>query len=53
MGTRFEVHNGKSLVPVLVTEEMVGRKFGEFAHTRFVYTTKVKAAPKVPVKKGR
>jgi len=28
------VHNGKSHVPVYVTEEMVGHKLGEFAATR-------------------
>lgn len=30
----FGVYNGKKFVPVLVTEEMVGHKFGEFAPTR-------------------
>lgn len=28
------VHNGKQHVPVLVSEEMVGHKLGEFAATR-------------------
>jgi len=28
------VHNGKQHVPVLVTEDMVGHKLGEFAPTR-------------------
>ena len=28
------VHNGKSHVPVYVTEQMVGHKLGEFAPTR-------------------
>jgi len=28
------VHNGKQHVPVYVTENMVGHKLGEFAHTR-------------------
>jgi len=33
------VHNGKDYVPVLVTQDMVGHKLGEFSHTkkRFVY----------------
>jgi small subunit ribosomal protein S19 len=31
------VYNGKKFVPVLVTEEMVGRKFGEFSPTRTYY----------------
>ena len=30
----FGVHNGQKFVPVLVTEHMVGHKFGEFAPTR-------------------
>jgi small subunit ribosomal protein S19 len=34
VGLRFEVHNGKSFIPVSVTEDMVGMKFGEFAPTR-------------------
>jgi small subunit ribosomal protein S19 len=28
------VHNGKQHVPVLINEEMVGHKLGEFALTR-------------------
>ena len=28
------VHNGKDHVPVFITENMVGHKFGEFAFTR-------------------
>jgi small subunit ribosomal protein S19 len=30
----FAVHNGRKFVPVFVTENMVGHKFGEFAPTR-------------------
>jgi len=30
----FAVHNGKTFVPVYVTENMVGHKLGEFAPTR-------------------
>jgi len=30
----FAVHNGKQHIPVFVTENMVGHKLGEFAHTR-------------------
>ena len=30
----FGVYNGKKFIPVLVSEEMVGHKFGEFAPTR-------------------
>ena len=34
VGLTLAVHNGKQHVPVLVTENMVGHKFGEFAPTR-------------------
>jgi small subunit ribosomal protein S19 len=34
VGLTFGVHNGKQHLPVLVTENMVGHKFGEFAPTR-------------------
>lgn len=34
IGHKFEVHNGRSLVLVTVSDEMVGHKFGEFASTR-------------------
>jgi small subunit ribosomal protein S19 len=30
----FMIHNGKKFVPLFVTEDMVGHKFGEFAPTR-------------------
>lgn len=34
VGQTFGVHNGTKHVPVAVTEEMVGRKLGEFSPTR-------------------
>lgn len=34
VGVRFAVHNGHEHVEVLVTEEMVGHKLGEFVPTR-------------------
>ncbi|CAH0004288.1 unnamed protein product [Clonostachys byssicola] len=34
VGLRFEVHNGKEYNRVLITEDMVGHKLGEFAPTR-------------------
>jgi small subunit ribosomal protein S19 len=34
VGLTFQVHNGKTFVPVSVSEEMVGHKLGEFAPTR-------------------
>ena len=37
VGLTFAVHNGQKHIPVMVTEEMVGHKFGEFAPTRTFY----------------
>lgn len=34
VGLTFGVHNGQKFIPVLVTEHMIGHKFGEFAPTR-------------------
>ncbi len=34
VGFTFGVHNGKTHLPVLVTEDMVGHKLGEFSPTR-------------------
>jgi small subunit ribosomal protein S19 len=34
VGYTFAVHNGNKHIPVYVTENMVGHKLGEFAHTR-------------------
>ncbi|MEI6322291.1 MAG: 30S ribosomal protein S19 [bacterium] len=34
VGHTFNVHNGRSFIPVFVTENMVGHKLGEFAPTR-------------------
>jgi small subunit ribosomal protein S19 len=34
VGLTIAVHNGKQHVPVLVTENMVGHKLGEFVQTR-------------------
>ena len=34
VGFTFGVHNGRKFIPVLVTENMVGHKFGEFSPTR-------------------
>jgi small subunit ribosomal protein S19 len=52
VGLTFGVHNGHKHIPVLVTEEMVGHKFGEFAPTRTFYghssDRKAKRAPAAP-----
>ncbi|MGI9371903.1 MAG: 30S ribosomal protein S19 [Hyphomicrobiales bacterium] len=34
VGLTFAVHNGQKHIPVLVNEDMVGHKLGEFAPTR-------------------
>lgn len=34
VGFKFGVHNGKSHIEVLVTEEMVGHRLGEFSPTK-------------------
>ena len=34
VGLTIAIHNGRQHVPVLVTEDMVGHKLGEFALTR-------------------
>jgi small subunit ribosomal protein S19 len=34
VGLVFGVYNGKKFIPVQVTENMVGHKFGEFSPTR-------------------
>ena len=35
VGLTFGVHNGQKHVPVLISEDMVGMKLGEFAPTRY------------------
>jgi small subunit ribosomal protein S19 len=37
VGLTFGVHNGQKFIPVSVTENMVGHKFGEFSPTRTYY----------------
>jgi len=34
VGLTFGVYNGRKFIPVNVTEEMIGHKFGEFSPTR-------------------
>ena len=37
VGLTFGVYNGMKHIPVLVSEDMVGHKFGEFSPTRSFY----------------
>jgi small subunit ribosomal protein S19 len=34
VGKKIGVHNGKEFVPVIITEQMIGHRLGEFALTR-------------------
>lgn len=34
VGYTFAVHNGKKFVPVMVTDNMIGQKLGEYSPTR-------------------
>jgi small subunit ribosomal protein S19 len=48
IGLTIAIHNGKQHIPVLISENMVGHKLGEFALTR---TFKGHAADRKVVKK--
>jgi len=37
VGLTFGVYNGHKFIPVMVTENMIGHKFGEFAPSRTYY----------------
>lgn len=37
VGLTFGVHNGRKFIPVLVTEDMIGHKLGEFSPSRTYY----------------
>ncbi len=45
VGLTFGVYNGRKHIPVLISEDMVGHKFGEFSPTRtyFGHTADKKA----------
>ena len=40
IGLTFLVHNGQKYLPIIVTSQMVGHKFGEFSFTRQKYSFK-------------
>ena len=46
VGIGFLIYNGKKFIPITVSEDMVGHKFGEFAPTRqfFVFSPADKKA---------
>lgn len=37
VGVTFAVHNGQKFIPVIVTDNMIGHKLGEFSPTRTYY----------------
>ena len=37
IGLTFGVYNGQKFIPVLVSDQMIGHKFGEFSPTRSYY----------------
>jgi small subunit ribosomal protein S19 len=54
VGLTFGVYNGHKHIPVQVTEEMVGHKFGEFAPTRTFYGHSAdRKAKRAPVRAAR
>jgi small subunit ribosomal protein S19 len=46
VGLTFAVHNGRKFVPVYVTDNMIGHKYGEFAPTRTFHGHAEKKASK-------
>lgn len=46
VGFRFRLHNGKDFLPIAVTADMIGYKFGEFVPTRVKYEFKKKKKKK-------
>ncbi len=52
VGLTVSVHNGRKFVPVFVTENMVGHKFGEFAPTRTFHGHSGDRKGKGPAGKG-
>jgi len=52
VGLTFAVHNGKKFVPVYVTDQMIGHKYGEFAPTRTFHGHAEKKAAKPAPAKG-
>jgi small subunit ribosomal protein S19 len=37
VGLTFGVYNGRKHIPVMISEDMIGQKFGEYAPTRTYY----------------
>jgi len=46
LGLNFNVYNGKNYVELIISENMIGHKFGEFSFTRAKFTFKKKGKKK-------
>ena len=55
IGLSFLIYNGKKFIPLTISEDMVGHKFGEFAPTRqfFGHTPADKKAKEEPPKEKK
>lgn len=42
IGLTFKIHNGKEYQEIIVTDDMIGHKFGEFVFTRGKFSFKKK-----------
>ena len=42
IGYKIKVYNGKKFIPLTITEEMVGHKYGEFVLTKQLFKYKKK-----------
>lgn len=51
VGFTFGVHNGREHIEVLVTEDMVGHRFGEFSPTKKFYRHGGKMQKELDIKK--
>ena len=40
IGTKFQIYNGKTFITIIIIEEMLNHKFGEFINTRKQFTFK-------------
>ena len=47
VGLNFQVHNGMKFIPITITEEMIGHRFGEFSQTRKLTVHKEKKEKKI------
>lgn len=52
LGRTLKVHNGKNLMKLLISRDMIGHKFGEFIFTRLKCIFKNKKNRKKNKKKG-